>query len=142
MGRRVSKWKISKHAFYAALHYAYQFNEWENEYRELEASEGARAICYSDAPKSIGSIKSQVEEIAVKKADLLRKMDLVREAAHEADPEIYRWLLEAVTNEGVYYTTLLHGGSRLTERIGRIPCGRGYFYEKRRKFYYLLSSRI
>ena len=51
------------------------------------------------------------------------------ESCLAADPDIFEWLLKSVTL-GLSYETL----STL-----EIPCGRGYFYERYRKFFWCLD---
>ena len=61
-------------------------------------------------------------------------LDQIEENAKEADAELWEYIVKAVTNENVTYNYL--------KQIMNIPCGQTYYYEKRRKFYYLLSSKI
>lgn len=61
--------------------------------------------------------------------------DAIVECVKEAGEDIFIWLFEAVTHENVTYTTL-------RMRDNPIPCGKNQYYEKRRKFYYLLFKRI
>lgn len=66
------------------------------------------------------------------RADYEEKCRIVEETAQEAGGEIARWILEAVTKNDVTYNTL---------RARGIPCGKDYFYERRRKFYMLLHRK-
>lgn len=71
--------------------------------------------------------------LAMKRAELERKCQLIERTAMEADSEIYPYILKAVTNEYVGYNYL--------QTIMDIPCSRNTFYDRRRKFYYLMSMK-
>lgn len=58
---------------------------------------------------------------------------LIEQTAIEADSEIYQYLLKAVTQEGLTYGYLKMNMD--------IPCGKKLYYDRRRKFYWLLSSK-
>ena len=62
------------------------------------------------------------------------KAALVEQAALETNGDFYRWILHAVTEEGVSYEYM-----RLVKEM---PCGYLKFYEMKRKFYFLLAKKI
>lgn len=127
------KWKIDKHSFLMALHYAYNYDGWKQIYDELQAGLGAKAIGYTDMPKG-GSCYDETSEKGEKLAEYGRKIRLIERTAMEAGGDIYPWLLTGVTNENATYNYL-----RLTKGM---PCGHRQYYEKRRKFYYILAQKI
>ena len=47
---------------------------------------------------------------------------------------IYPWILEGVTTDYATY--------RYLRDSKKIPCGKKMYYERRRKFYYLMSKKI
>lgn len=59
---------------------------------------------------------------------------MIEESAKQADHQLYKYILKAVTEEGITYKYL--------KTVMNIPAGRNYFYEKRRKFYYILSKKL
>lgn len=133
MARKTSytgKYKLTKNEFLYAKHYALRYKDWKRQYNALHDT--SRAIVSDGMPHShfTGSL---TEEAAIKAARLDEKMQKVEDAALEADPDIYSWILQAVTEEGVCYQTLRNRG---------LCCGRRMFYERRRKFYYLLAQKI
>ena len=71
--------------------------------------------------------------LAMKRAELEIKCQLIERTAMEADSEIYPYILKAVTNEHVGYNYL--------QTIMDSPCSRNTFYDRRRKFYYLMSMK-
>ena len=68
---------------------------------------------------------------AMRRAQYGERIKMVEELAKEADDFLYPYILKAVT-EGLSYTHLKtkHG----------IPCGRDMYYDRYRKFFWLLSE--
>lgn len=134
MARRTKKtgrWKISTHEFYMAMHFAYQYHEWKKELSGL--TDTSKAIQYSDMPK--GSLNPDpTGDLVERREHLVHNVDIVERCAMESDPELYEWLMLGVTNDGVNYESL--------KTLKGIPCSRNTYYDRRRKFYYLLSKRI
>lgn len=134
MARRNSytgKYKLDKHEFLKAYHHAMCYNEWRKSYDAL--IDTSRAINYDGMPHAANTL-DLTEDAAIRRAELKEKIDLIEQTVYEAEPAIYKYLLKAVTNEGVTYEYL---STRL-----QIPCGKDMFYDRRRKFYYLLSKKI
>ena len=77
---------------------------------------------------------SQTERLAIKRLELEEKCKRIEQTAIEADPDIYQWLLEGVTTEYATY--------RYLRDAKGIPCGKDLYYDRRRKFYYLMSNKI
>ncbi len=106
-----------------------QYNEWKKELNAIPNY--LRSPAASDLPKaSKGSNKTQ--NLAIKAAELSDKINTIEQTALEADGNIYPFILKAVTNPQMTYQQLSASG---------MPCGRSYFYEKRRRFYYLLDKK-
>lgn len=68
---------------------------------------------------------------AEKRLDCLEKMNMVEYAAIEADPDLYPYILKAVTEElsFTYLKTKLN-----------IPCGKDMYYDRFRRFFWLLDK--
>ena len=110
------KYGISKHKFLQAYHFCLQYNEWKDE------------LAYKT-----NAVKC-AEVTGLPKGSSTGNCELVEQTCIEADPEIKQWLLKAVTNEHISYTYL--------KECMDIPCGKKMFYDRRRKFYWLLSQKI
>lgn len=130
LSKRNEFW-ISKHQFYVAYHYALQYNEWRDEYEQIIG--GLRGVAYDGMPHGSGTGKP-TETAAMRAAELSAKMETVQETARLADPTLVKYLLKAVTNEGITYDYL--------RGIMGIPCGHNQYYRARRRFYYLLSQKL
>ena len=74
------------------------------------------------------------QNLAIRRAELRNKCELIEMTAVEADAELYQYILKAVTNEGITYNYL--------KMVCNIPCGKDMYYDRRRKFYWLLSQKI
>lgn len=125
-----NKYYLSKSAFLEALYFAYQYQEYLD---ELEAiGDGNRAISYDLQPH--GEVSgSALEDLAIRRAGISARVDLIESACREADPELYFWLIKGVTSDSVGYDYLHY-------QLG-MPCGRRAYYEKRRRFYYILYRK-
>lgn len=124
------KYHISKHRFAELYHFCLQYNEWKLDLRYR-----------TDTVKSAGCIgeklpqgdQNPTETLAIERVILEEKCRLIEDTVREAEPEIYPYLLKAVTNEDI---TFLY----LKEMMG-IPCGKDLYYDRRRRFYYLLAQK-
>ena len=122
-----NKYWIDKHRHYELKHFCLQYPSWKRTYVELDGFNGRGNDSYSRS-----SIPGDPTGKAVEMRDLyLERMDLVRRIAFEADPELATYIFRAVT-EGLSYTYLK---TKLA-----IPCGRDMYYDRYRRFFWLLSQ--
>ena len=78
---------------------------------------------------------SELEASGVEsREDLERRIRLIEDTARAAGEDIAEWVLMGVTDEQADYKYLCS--------FEGLPCDRGKYYRHRRKFYYLLSSKI
>jgi len=124
------KYQISKRRFAELYNFCLQYNEWKDELQYKTDGVGSPAI--TDMPVTHGNSDS-TQVIAMRRKELSDKCRLVEQTAIEADPEIYQYILKAVTNEGISYHYL--------RTIMDIPCGKNMYYDRRKKFYWLLSRK-
>ena len=129
--KKTGRWKISTHEFYMAMHFAYQYHEWKKELSGL--TDTSKAIQYNDMPK--GNLNPDpTGDLVERRERLVHNVDIVERCAKESDPDLYEWIMLGVTNDGVNYDSL--------HTLKGIPCSRNTYYDRRRKFYYLLSKKI
>ena len=126
------KYKISKHKFLEAYHFCMQYNEWRDELKYNTDTVGS--FDYSRVRVQSSGGGDATADLGGRRAELSRKCELVEQTAIEADSDIYEYILKAVTNEGVTYHYL--------NTVCGMPCGRTLYYKLRRKFYFLLSSKL
>lgn len=125
-----TEWKLTKHEFYTAYHYALQYQDFKNQY---SAEAMLNAVNNDGMPRG-NNLSDPTYRKAIKLTELSKKIKLIEDTVKEADESIYQWLLIGVTNENCTF-------NYLQQRMS-IPCGKNYYYDKRRKFYYLLAERI
>lgn len=125
------KYNISKHRFRELYYFCLQYQEWLDELKYK--TDDVSSIGITNMPTS-HSTDSSVERLALRRVQLEEKCKILEQTAIEADPELYQYILKAVTNEGISYNYL--------KMIMNIPCCKNVWYDRRRKFYYLLSRKI
>ena len=59
---------------------------------------------------------------------------MVEQAAIDSDPAIAEYILKAVTEDGITFNYL--------KNVMGIPCERDMYYDRRRKFYWIMSQRM
>lgn len=120
---------ISKHRHYELKHFCLQYPMWKKEY----ALSGIPSI--SSAMKERFSSTNMpgdpTASFAMKRAYYAERIELIEKTAKDADKFLYEYILKAVT-EGLSYTYLK---AKL-----KIPCSRDMYYDRYRRFFWLLSE--
>ena len=124
-----NKYWISKHRHYELKHFCLQYPLWKNTYAALSNPNLFLATC--DGMPTGNLPGDPTGDIAVRKVRCLEKIDLVEKAAKDADEYLWTYILKAVTEE-LSYTYL--------RTKMNIPCGRDTYYDRYRKFFWLLSE--
>lgn len=127
----LKKYNISPHKFMELYHHCMQYNEWKNEL--MYKADTVKSIQVTDMPTAHNT-SDATQELAFRRAELRAKCELVEQTAIEAGGDIAQYLLRAVTNEGFTYNYL--------KTVLEMPCGKKMYYDRRRKFYWLLSKKI
>lgn len=124
-----NKYYIDKHRYYELKHFCLQYTDWKKAYANCNES----IIFASNIEKmSSSNVPSDLTaKYALKRAQYGEKIKLIERLVKEADEYLYPYILKAVT-EGLSYTYLK---ARL-----EIPCGRDMYYDRYRKFFWLLSE--
>lgn len=125
------KYRLTKNEFLSAYYYAMRYNEWKDEYESLQDNLGA--INYDGLPKG-NALGNPTEDTGSMMAELKARIEKIEQTVVETDDMLYKYLLKAVTNEGITYNYL--------QMVMNIPCSKNTYYERRRRFYYLLSKKI
>lgn len=124
------KYNISKHRFLELYHFCMQYQEWRDELKYC--TDTVKGINYSAEIKGTGT-DNATEQLAIRRDELKRKCELIEQTAIEADPEIYQYIIKGVTANYASYKYL--------REVMNIPCGKDMYYNRRRKFYWLLSRK-
>ena len=125
-----NKYYINKHRHYELKHFCLQYPEWKKRYSELDGySAGidldSDVVYRSNIPSDI------TNRYAEKRLDYFEKIKMVEQAAIDADPDLYPYILKAVTEElsFTYLKTKMN-----------IPCGKDMYYDRFRRFFWLLDK--
>ena len=125
------KYDISKHRFLELYHFCMQYNEWKDELKYKKDTVQSAGVTGTPTSHNNGDATAK---LATRRAELERKCKLIEQTAIEADPDIYQYIIKGVTNDYASYKYLRH--------VMEIPCGKDMYYDRRRKFYWLLSKKI
>lgn len=124
-----NRYWIDKHRHYELKHFCLQYPMWKNAY-----------AAFDDVTVPLSTIErvptdnlpgDPTAKRVMMKAHYLEKIQLIEEVAKETDRYLYKYIIKAVT-ENLSYTYLK---SKL-----EIPCGRDMYYDRYRRFFWLLSE--
>ena len=124
-----SKYYIDKHRHYELKHFCLQYPSWKQAYKECEGinvpSSAAERMPASNIPGD------PTAKRAIAKAQLVERIKMVEQIAREADDYLWHYILKGVT-ENLSYTYL--------KTKMDIPCGKDMYYDRYRKFFWLLNK--
>lgn len=124
-----NKYYIDKHRYYELKHFCLQYNEWKKAY--ASCCESLVFTSKFDGGPAKNDIGDLTAKYALKRARYGARIELIDRLVRETDDCLYPYILRAVT-ENLSYTYLK---TRL-----EIPCGRDMYYDRYRKFFWLLSE--
>lgn len=124
-----NQYYIDKHRYYELKHFCLQYPSWKKEYSLLGIPTLSASIFELLPFTNVHS--DPVAEYVIKKEYYKERIDLIENTAKETDRFLYEYILKAVT-EGLSYAYL-----RTTMKI---PCGKDMYYDRYRKFFWLLSN--
>lgn len=125
-----NKYWISRHRYYELKHFCLQYPTWKRVRAALDDLSVHSPII--ESIPVFGNIPSDpTAKYAIAKEYYSNKIKMVERVALEADPVIGMYVLRAVTEELSY--------NYLKMKLG-IPCGKDMYYDRYRKFFWLLSK--
>lgn len=119
-----NKYWISKHRHLELKHFCLQYPEWKEHSREVSwwrASDGRGDPQWSDP----------VAGAAYNRERLVANIRMVEKCAQDASDELWKYILKAVT-EDLSYVNL--------RMVYEIPCSKDMYYDRYRKFFWLLAK--
>ena len=125
-----NKYWISKHRYYELKHFCLQYPDWKKAYAALETLTIKSPIleelrAYTNVPND------PTAKWGIARALYSDRIDMIRRVAFETDKELCAYILKAVTEDLSY--------AYLKSRLD-IPCGKDMYYDRYRKFFWLLSK--
>lgn len=124
-----NKYWIDKHRYYELKHYCLQYLSWKKTYAAIDELSMSSSVL--DRLPSSNIPGDLTAKYAMRKAHYSEKINMIEKAAMDADEDLYIYILKAVT-EGLSFTYLK---TRL-----EIPCSRDTYYDRYRRFFWLLSE--
>lgn len=124
-----NKYWIDKHRHYELKHFCLQYPIWKKAYMDLDRV-GVSVSAVERIPTN-NLPGDPTAKHAMAKAQLTERIEMVENIAREADDYLWSYILKAVT-ENLSYT-------HLKARFD-IPCGKDMYYDRYRKFFWLLSK--
>lgn len=126
---RKNKYWIDKHRHYELKHFCLQYPKWKKAYADL--LDLGITLSKTDDVRRGSVMGNPTERIALQKAYYSERIKMVERAAMDSDEYLWKYILRAVT-EGLSYTYLK---TKLD-----IPCSRDTYYDRYRRFFWLLSE--
>lgn len=124
-----NKYWIDKHRHYELKHFCLQYPTWRRAY--LDCLDCDISISMIDGAKQQAGVYDPTSARAITRAYYSNRMAMIEQVAKDADKYLWHYILRAVT-EGLSYTYLK---TRLD-----IPCGKDMYYDRYRRFFWLLSE--
>lgn len=124
-----NKYYIDKHRHYELKHFCLQYPTWKKMYSVLDDCNIPLSMVDKLPTSNIPGDPTAVR--AMTKAYYMERIELIESVAMKADIYLHKYILKAVT-EGLSYTYL--------KTVMSMPCGRDMYYDRYRRFFWLLSQ--
>ena len=124
-----NKYWISKHRYYELKHFCLQYPNWKRIVLDVYSSNTSTSIV--ERIPSTNRPSDPTGNLAILNLYYLERIKLIEKIAAETDKQLSYYILKGVT-EGFSYTYLK---SRL-----EMPCSRDMYYDRYRRFFWLLSQ--
>ena len=124
-----NKYWIDKHRHYELKHFCLQYPEWKKLYADFNNLSIPLSMVERVPTSNLPG--DPTAKRAMMKIHYAEKIKMVEKIALETDPYLHTYILKGVT-EGRSYTYLK---TKLN-----IPCGRDMYYDRYRRFFWLLSE--
>ncbi len=125
-----NKYWVNNHKYYELKHFCLQYPDWIKTYNALNDMT-VSSIDLREKVAKTNHVSDPTADLALAKEAILRKINLVKDVAKRTDEDLYEYLLVAVT-QGYSFKYL--------KTVMNIPCGKDMYYDRYRKFFYLLSK--
>lgn len=127
----LKKYGISQKRYKELSGFCEQYPEWLDEIKFNQPSVKGQRI--DGMPFSnTNATSDETADLAMKRADIQSKIDMIESAAKEAAPELWQYIIKSVCYEKSFWY--------MRDIIG-VPCSERSFYDKRRYFFYLLDKK-
>lgn len=125
-----NKYWISRHRYYELKHFCLQYPLWRKAYAALEELT-IKSPILEELTSSNNAISDPTSKWGIARAYYSERIDMIKKVAIKTDEDLYPYILKAVTEELSF--------DYLRTRLG-MPCGKDMYYDRYRKFFWLLSK--
>lgn len=124
---------IPRERYYELKHFCRQYPVWKKAYNTLDglSKRPSDSLEIWKKHKNGGHVSDPTARIAEAKANFSRKIEMVENCIRNTDSVLYPYIIKYVTI-GCSYDAL--------KVKDNIPCGRDFFYDRIRKFFWFLSK--
>lgn len=127
---RLEKYGISKYRYGELKNFCLQYPEWIDELNYKKDTLKSKNIDGMPIPQN--GISDQTGRLAIRRAELREKCDLIEQTALQASSDLYQYIIKSVCyDEPMWY---------LRDILG-MGCESNAFYDARRYFFYLLDKK-
>lgn len=124
-----NKYWIEKHRYYELKHFCLQYPEWKKAYIAIDGL--SKKSSELEVISNTNSTSNPTEKCAIAKAFYSDRIEMLERIAAETDSDLASYILRGVTEELSY--------ENLKARLD-IPCCRDTYYDRYRKFFWLLNK--
>lgn len=121
-----NKYWIPKYRYLELKNFCFQYPEWKKTLISISELKTHSQISTS------GNFSDPTSETALKKLKYQSLIDLIEQTAIDADPDLAKWLVKGITENYSY--------EFLKYQLG-LPAGREMYYDRYRRFFWLLDLR-
>ena len=124
-----SPYYINRERYYELKHFCRQYPIWKKAYNALTGmSKRPADLELLNNPSYTSDPTARCAEA---REYYSRRMEMVEQCAHDADPDLYKYIMSYATKGDAYSVLKMRD---------HIPCGKDIFYETVRKFFWLLNK--
>ena len=121
-----SRYWIPKYRYLELKNFCFQYPEWKKSLAAISEIKTHFQI------SSSGNFSDPTSETVLKKLKYQSLIDLIDKTASDADPDLAKWLIRGITENYSY--------EFLKYQLG-LPAGREMYYDRYRRFFWLLDQR-
>lgn len=125
----LDKYGISSKRYKELCGFCEQYPDWKK--LLIHKTDTLKSKEITDMPVAFGGKSDQTSDLAIKRAVIQEKCDLIERVAREAGDDLYPYIIQSVCyNESLSYLMTMM----------KMPCSRSAFYDRRRYFFFLLDK--
>ena len=126
-----NKYYLPKNRFLELKYFCLQYPDWKEAYQYYNEGIVPRTARIELFFRKTTQ-NDQTSDMAILLNEYMENIKLIDEVAEETEPELKFWLIKGITGGLPYYQL---------KTAYEIPCGKDMYYDRYRKFFWLLDKR-